>query len=100
MDADAIAHAKLITPMSHPITSTTLLWNARVVVGIVKMNKYYTTEELCRSWGYGEKKVRALLRSLQRQGKLDIKAEMVKNITGQKYKLFKYKILKGADIND
>ena len=63
-------------------------------------SKYYTTEELCRSWGYGERKVRSLLQSLNRQGLLDMKPEMVKNINGQKYKVFKYKILKGADLND
>ena len=62
--------------------------------------KYYTTDELCRSWGYGEKKVRSLLKSLQRQGKLEMKPEMVKNITGQTYKVFKYRILKGGVVDE
>ena len=63
------------------------------------MSKFYTTDELCKSWGYGEKKVRSLLKALQRQGKLETKAEMVKNINGQKYKVFKYRVLKGGDID-
>ena len=59
--------------------------------------RFYTSEELKKVFGgVGEKKVRAMLKALHSQGKLEIKKIRKKNIIGQEFAIPVYRIKRGA----
>lgn len=56
------------------------------------MKNYYTTKQLCKLWGVGDKKCRQLLKIAKDNNKLSIKTFFEENLNGQKFKNFAYRI--------